>query len=279
MPSDSTAVMVTAIFLLLVGFLCAKYLGALKSIILFYRYLRHEKALGSPQDLPGFNAGDLQALTRQMEELGFVFLEDELTRTYSSKAEPLPEEPAVTAPPIAAPTASAATPTNPQKRPTAFERMMTQPEHGCLGKLSFTPLTTARGKVVAKASMGIILTSIAEGSDWIYFTTDLVYPPSVAALLSLQRHPHRLTTRVRHASPQELLQMHLSRRAAIAKAAGIQWKRTLNMDDDRHIDDVTIAEARRLYQRMTVWQMLKGMVGYWREKKSDEWLGELAGRI
>ena len=247
------------------------YLSTLKGIIANQRRVRMELRPGSPASLPNVNLNQIEAATAELDALGFETMGDYLSRIFYDDNAPL-------SPPIAAP---GAPPIAPQRFvPQGWARFMVHHGHGCVAKIIYSVSTDRTG---ARAPNSILVVSIGSYSgvgpnDWHYFTSNTSYNATARAISSLWRHPRRLGRRVIGANPAQLLQLHLARRAEVARAAGISWKKSLSVADNLAVEESAMENMRAVARGLTPLGMASQLWSFRRES-GDEWLGELKNRL
>ena len=248
-----------------------RYLSNLDGIIKRGRARKSEQRLGSPDEIEGMDFRLLAQTTADMESLGFAHVGDLVTFPFQNVAP--------TVAPIAAP---GAPPLSPARfSGEGFGRVLTHPTHGCLAVIIFSVSRDAQQQRLPQVSFLVAISSHAgfDAGAWSYSTGNGNLKPTAKALMKLWRHPRRLSTSLTQASAVQLLEKHLARREQIARLAGISWKHNLGMVDQMAAEKRTTDQMRATFMRLTplamAWQM------YWlkHERYSQEWLGELKGRL
>ena len=257
----------------------ALYLSALKSIIANQRRAHIELKTGSPAHLPGIDMARIEGLTRQLEELGFEPLVEHLSRiSYDEPSSPAHASPFVP-PPIASPRPDVAAGAA-RFVPQGYGRVMVNRNERCVAKIIYSVTLDSTGAVAPNGMLSVGFNSFtgAGEDDWSYSTSDTPYDKQGRAIARLWRHPRRLGTWRVGAAPAELFRLHLERREAIARAAGLTWKREWSLADDKAIEERVMRQIRATFAPLTP---LKMAFELWRLQRdnSDEWLGELKGRL
>ncbi len=251
------------------------YLLTLRSAIAGQRDRYHEVVPCSPQDVPGLNPVLLDTATRELQGLGFEWLEDHTLRRVGESAN---------ATPWVAPIAAPSTPPPSEKFvPRSMARVMVHRGHGCLAKIMNVTVIKTADSTIANNSFSVAFVSSCEAGDkvWQYSTSNRAADATNDALMMLTRRPHYLSTRLPYASVPETLRVHLSRRADIARALGLTWKREPTAADDAASEMRSGENIRRVYSGLTPLSMAWKI---FRNKQAPlsnrlEWLGELAGKL
>lgn len=249
------------------------YLLNLRFLIAQNRRRHFEIIPCSPDDVPGLNEAALQGATREVQELGFEWLEDHAVRPVQTRA----GEP----PPIADPLAPSFVPD--KLRLNSLGRILVHREHGCLAKIMAIMIFKAADGSVADTSFSVALVSTARlgNQAWHYSTSNRVANATNDALMMITRSPQYLTTRMPNAPVSQLLRVHLARRADIARVAGLRWKRDVSLADDYASEESAVENLRRVYARLNPFSMAWLIFKNKRAPLSSrlEWLGELRGQI
>ncbi|RYG70848.1 hypothetical protein EON80_06640 [bacterium] len=251
-------------------------LAILSSVVRRGRNLYRETLPVSADAVAGLDIEKLRGLTWQFQELGFVHLQDYTSQVYSS---PDGQRNPNSSPPIADPIADAAV--TAFAKLEDFSRIMVHLEQGCFGCIQFLNTNASQGSASKARWLFAEIYSLSgvEAGDWSYATNNQDFPINIDLSIRVVRQPRWLTTEIKGASIQELLNVHLRRREEVAVAAGVTWQRRLELTDHHEMISRAYAASRHFYASMTAWKLRKRLLQVRSGRKSSEWLGELEGRL
>ena len=250
------------------------YLSRLGEIIARQKVTRLEMFPISPDDVEHLDRAQLDEATRELMALGFEYLTDQGTRQ-------VVDEPQASAP-IADPFAPL--PSKPPRFvPQGLGRSFNHPQHGCAATFIFSVTKDAQGIRPPVVTSFVAISSISEQGpgEWSYGTTNSRMDLTARALTKLWRSNRRLWTRFSNANAAQLLEQHLIRRAQIARAAGITWKRAITVEDVKRGEADVIRQMRQTFEQLTPLKMAWQLLRLKRENEGlpPEWLGELKGKL
>ena len=260
------------VWLASLGFLVISFLS-LKNFLQRMRAVEIVRRQGAPEELGDLEQSRLVQATRDLEALGFEWETENLwSATYGDVPRTAPLADPMAAPPLA-----------PMRlQPQGLERIFFHPTHGCWGTINFSATQDTRGKRPTIVNFLIILTSLGEGSrEWSYTTRNSKYTGNIELIIKLFRQMRALSTVTPGATPAQLLETHLSRRAQIARAEGIVWQNVPVLNNYRALDKRAISQMHDVANALTPFQLMRLINRLKRERDTDppEWLGELQGRI
>ena len=257
----------------------ARWLHSLDAVLKNQRRMRVEMRLGDASHMSAFDGGELEALTHELQSLGFVHLGDLLSRMdtvpdtpadlpFAPIADPRPPQPE-------APKLIAETTTD------GMGRVFAHPAHGCYAILisavavSRFPPEMKRDDIVNVAPFQTVILTVSgtEEEAWSFSTHNLKVDPFGLLL----RHPRRVGYRLLGAKAAQLLEQHLAQRDDIAARANCLWDKAPSLKKYQEIEARNLRHIRGVYERATTlgvaWHLLT-----FRLSKHEKWMGELAGR-
>lgn len=251
-----------------------RYLRALDITIKNQRRARRESRIGDASQLTGFNGGEIEPLSHELQEMGFVHLGDLIFKIDTTPVAP------VSAPlaPIADPHASK---TGIQTTSDAVGRIFAHPNHGCYASLisavsvSRFPPEMMREDMVEVAPFRTVIVSLSGNSEdaWSFAT----HNREVQTLSLLYRHPRGLSHRMVGAGAAQLLESHLAERDAIASRGGFGWDKAPTLEKYQEFEARALRHISEVHERATAlgwaWKLFLFRFG-----KHERWMGELASR-
>lgn len=252
------------------------WLSTLDGVIKKHRRMRMEISPGDISQFGPFDDRELQRLTRELHDLGFVTLGDLLSRMDFDPVTPLAPAP------IPDPdTPRATTESLVETQTEGVGRIFAHPEHGCYASLisvvsvSRFAAQLNREDMVNLAPFRTVILSMGENPEekWSFATHNREVDP----FSLLQRHPRALTRRMVEADAQQLFQSHLTEREEIAKSGGFRWEKSPSLAKYRAFEARVVPHIRDVYRRANTLGVAWHLMTY-RFKKHDSWRGELAAR-
>jgi hypothetical protein len=247
--------------------------------------MRNEIRLADAADLKSFGGGkvdlgELDAITAQLEQLGFRELGTLLGKVIFDP--PPPPAPS----PIVDPTQERATlleqeiikSLDVETDTTTFARIFAHPGYGCYANVissiaiaRFDP-SLHRADIIKIKPFRITIMSLENTGEnsWSFANGNR----EVDRFLLLLRHPRKLAHRMVGATPQQLLQAHLAERDDIAKRGDFHWDKEPSMEKYRAMERSTIDYIYRVTQQWKPFPVAFHLLTY-KYKNHDWWLGEL----
>ncbi len=258
------------------GAQAAVYLSALGSTIRAQRRSRIVMRPGTLRELPQFDHSALDALTHELQGLGFDWLGDVISTHDLDTSQPDDSE--------GAPRASKSLMPEVRTQTTGLLRVTAHPEHSCYGTLisCISETSPSPGSEhlmpqnrVTVAPFRTAVTSLSGSGDamWAYGTSNR----ERQAISRLHRHPRVLGARLPGANAGHLLAHHLQRRGEVARAGGFAWDPQTSAERYMAYEDRVVRHLRAVYAGMSTLKAARGLLGFHFDN-SAEWLGELAGR-
>ena len=252
----------------------ALYMSTLKDIIARQRITRTTVEPGSATEAEFLDLTHLEEATAELEALGFRHVGDNVTRhvtTQNQQSAPITD-------PFAPP------PLKPERfKPQGFSRVFSHPTHGCVANLMFVATKDLQRSQVPQTKSLLAISSFTGrgGDDWSYATSKEKTLVTEKALRKLWRRPRALWTKLPDVTATQLLEEHLRRRIAVARAAGITWQSQVVLEDQLASEARAATKMQETFQRATPLKMAWQIFWFKRERESEppEWLGELKGRL
>ncbi len=160
-------------------------------------------------------------------------------------------------------------------------RTFVHPIHGCIGKISFNVKRNTKNRKIVRIAISTSLVSLTEDATEVtrYETAYRNSREKEHLQRKLARHPRYLKTLMIEASPDQMLEFHLKRRAQIARVANIKWKSQLSAMDCIKCDEFFYTYLREVFERSNPFSLAWRIARFKKEKAKLEWLGYLKGRL
>jgi hypothetical protein len=213
------------------------------------------------------DVNELERLTAQLKQLGFVVMGDLVSETIMKSSSILNPPPSL----------------NPVKsKPhhkfvlTGFGRIFKHPLHGCYVSLlslvaisHFDPRMKLADRVeVLPFRLEIISMSQSGGNRWSFATRNSKADP----LLQLVCGPYRLSHWV-NVPVERLLQSHLTEREDIARRGKFQWDEELSLEKFIRFESESVDYARSFFERTNAFSVALFFFAY--RFRNHEWWGKL----
>jgi len=252
-------------------------LKGLEQVIVNARNRRWVLQPKQPHEIPYLDVERVEAMTRDLEALGFQCVGDFACLPQLIKPVNLSQTPA----PLASPFGDSAQKPNSIPKTLSFLRFFLFPASGCAASIVVT-ITLNQQKNEYQSRWGRAFHSYSDSphaaESWSYETTNWKKSDSEAAIGSLFHRSRVLKNYLPDLPPAQLWAVHQQRRDQIAHAGGFSWKRATlrDMENAANADFETIANT---WETMTPLQMTWLRWRFKREKNPDEWLGEVRGKV
>lgn len=250
------------------------YLKKLDAIIKRGRVKTTTLRPGRPTEVGHLDQATLALATQELADMGFAFAGDFVSFSVEGGFHSAPVAP------IASPQSSAPPPVL-NLDTASFLRVMLHEQSGCIAKIMSVAVMDKAG-AIRRNQFICALSSVSEAPTeselWTYATTNISPIGSESGLYALWRRPRALSTRVPRAPALDLWRLHLERREQIARAGNFRWKR-VTLRDALEAETRANQNIRACFEGLTPLKMAWQLRLHKLQKKSNEWLGELTGKL
>jgi hypothetical protein len=254
----------------------AIWLYALDQALKNQARMRCDLRLGDVSQLAALTDGrldlqDLEPLTGQLRQLGFTALGDILSEM---SYDPLPDSGAS---PIVDPFKEMNAGQRVTTKTTGMARLFVHPVHRCYASLisvmavsRFDPALGKEDHVKIAPFRTVVLSMGDADEGWCFANHNREVDP----FSLLIRHPRKPSHRMIGATPEQLLQAHLTEREDIARRGNFQWDKTPSMEKYLAFENKSLQYIRGVYEKANFLSVALFLHTY-RFKKQEWWMGEL----
>lgn len=234
-------------------------LHTISTVLFNARHAQNILRRGLPSEVPEVDHSQLEALTRQLQDLGFVFLGDVV-----SVQQPDPNGPYRG---------------SLETRSKGLGRVMAHPIYGCYATLisAYSRTASTKGSMtppqtrIAPFRTAIVSLSREGEEAWAYGTHNREVDPFALLI----RNPRGPGHRMLGASVDQLFESHLSERDSIERKAGVTWDPIPAMEKWEAYEARTARHIKSVHERASTLRVAWLLISY-KFTKHERWMGELA---